>query len=166
MARYGMSVVRGRAHDRNSNRLYRENTETTDKDELYAYDRLNRLTTWHRGNLNGTKDEIPTTESNRVRGQAWGLSPTGNWDDGRTASRSAWKNARSSILHPSGENGDGDYGRMAGHSPWKNARGSILHRIDLDQERKHNDVNEIYDATDAITEQSGDIIPISGWRRR
>jgi len=37
-------------HDRNSNRLYRENAHTsaTKKDELYAYDRLNRLTTWHR----------------------------------------------------------------------------------------------------------------------
>ncbi len=86
-------------HDRNSNRLYRENTETSAKDELYAYDRLNRLTTFHRGNLNGTKTGIPTTESNRVRGQAWGLSPVGNWEDGRTASRSAWKNAGSSILH-------------------------------------------------------------------
>jgi len=38
-------------HDRNSNRLYRENTVTTDKDELYAYDRLNRLVTSYRGDL-------------------------------------------------------------------------------------------------------------------
>ena len=38
-------------YDRNSNRLYRENTVTADLDELYAYDHLNRLTTFHRGDL-------------------------------------------------------------------------------------------------------------------
>jgi len=126
-------------HDRNSNRLYRENAHTsaTKKDEgrmaghspwknasvdilHHVPHRLNRLTTWHRGDLNVNKDEIPTG-GDRVRGQAWGLSPVGNWDDFETD-----------------DNGDGDY----------------TDADDLDQERKHNDVNEIYDDTDAITEQA------------
>ena len=54
-------------YDRNSSRLYRENNVTGDKkDELYACDDLDRLTTFHRGNLDAEKDTIPTTGSNRV----------------------------------------------------------------------------------------------------
>lgn len=59
-------------HDRNSNRLYRENVvvgaPSKKLDELYAYDHLNRLTTFHRGDLDGNKDELPV--AGRVRGQA------------------------------------------------------------------------------------------------
>ena len=49
-------------------------------DELYHYDNLNRLTAYELGNLNEDKDEI-TSGANRDRGEAWGLSPTGNWSD-------------------------------------------------------------------------------------
>ncbi len=65
------------AYDDNSNRLYRD-TEATGKDEQYTYDRLNRLTAFFRGTLDGN-DAIP--KANRSRGQEWTLSPTGNWDE-------------------------------------------------------------------------------------
>ena len=78
------------AHDRNSNRLYRENSVAPAKDELYAYDRLNRLTMLHRGELNDEKDAIPVGD--RIKGEAWTLSPVGNWDN-------FWFDA----------NGDGDF---------------------------------------------------------
>jgi len=45
-------------YDRNSNRLYRENTVTAD--------------------LDGDKDEILVAD--REYGEAWGLTPVGNWD--------------------------------------------------------------------------------------
>jgi len=110
-------------YDRNSNRLYRENTGTADLDELYAYDNLNRLTTFHRGDLDGDKDEIVVAD--REYGEAWDLTAVGNWEDYQ-------------IDH----DGDGDYDDGAG---------------DLDQDRTHNLVNEIWNATaaDAITEGGG-----------
>jgi len=77
---YGASAERDKyayGYDAASNRLYRENTVTADKDEFYAYDDLDRLTTFHRGDLDGDKDEIPTAD--RVRGSEWTLTQTGNW---------------------------------------------------------------------------------------
>ncbi len=108
-------------YDRNSNRLYRENTQTSDRDELYDYDGLNRLTTYHRGDLDGDMDEIPTAD--RTRGSTWTLSQTGNWSDYRLDA-----------------NGDGDY--------------SDTGTEEVDQDRAHNDANEIDHATygSAITE--------------
>ena len=75
-------------YDRNSNRLYRENNVTGDhKDELYAYDSLNRLTDWKRGNLNGNKDAI-ATGGDRVRGVDW-TGPTTARCRGRATSTAA-----------------------------------------------------------------------------
>ena len=77
-------------YDRNSNRNYRENNVTGDKkDELYGYDNLDRLTSFNRGNLDGDKDEIPTAGGDRLGGEAWGLSATGN-----CRSRHVWPNFR------------------------------------------------------------------------
>ncbi len=62
-------------YDRASNRLYRENTQTTGKDELYSYDGLDRLDDTQRGDLNANKDAISTLAFE----QDWGLTQTGNW---------------------------------------------------------------------------------------
>jgi len=79
-------------YDRNSNRLWKENVvpgelETPKHlDELYAYDKLNRLTAADRGNLNANKDAVTSTNFR----QAWTLDDVGNWttfqqdDDGTT----------------------------------------------------------------------------------
>ena len=64
-------------YDENSNRLYRENTQTTGKDELYNYDGLNRLSQFHRGDLDNDKDEIPIVD--RQVGEQWDLTATGGW---------------------------------------------------------------------------------------
>lgn len=61
------------------------------KDELHGYDRRNWLVTSYRGDLNANKDAIPT-DGSRVKGEAWTLSPVGNWDD-----------------YQVDDNGDGDY---------------------------------------------------------
>ncbi|MGB2936669.1 MAG: hypothetical protein WBD05_00495 [Phycisphaerae bacterium] len=61
-----------------------------DLDELYAYDDLNRLTTFYRGDLDGDKDEIVVAD--REYGEAWDLTPVGNWED-----------------YQIDDNGDGDY---------------------------------------------------------
>jgi len=58
--------------------------------EFYGYDRLNRLVTSYRGDLDNDKDEIPVAD--RVNGEAWTLSPVGNWD-----------------VYGVDNNGDGDY---------------------------------------------------------
>ena len=63
-------------------------------DEAYACDNLNRLTTFHRGNLDGNH-AIPAT-TNRSYGQAWGLSAVGAWNDYQVDS-----------------NGDGDFSDAA-----------------------------------------------------
>jgi len=46
---------------------------------LYAYDNLNRLITFHRGDLDGDKDEIPV--ASRTQGETWTLDSVGNWSD-------------------------------------------------------------------------------------
>jgi hypothetical protein len=48
-------------YDRASNRLYRENTTASAKDEVYSYDGVNRLATFDRGDLNANKDAITGT---------------------------------------------------------------------------------------------------------
>jgi len=64
-------------YDRASNRLWRENldTATSGKDELYAYDDLNRLTDARRGDLNANKDALTSTGFR----QNWTLDALGNW---------------------------------------------------------------------------------------
>jgi len=76
--------------------------------------RLDRLTTFHRGNLDAN-DAIPA--ANRDYGEDWTLSAVGNWEDFQVD-----------------ENGDGD----------------VTDASDLDQDRTHNDVNEVT----GITEQT------------
>jgi len=97
---------------------------------LEAYDNLNRLVGFQRGNLSATRDAIPTTGGDRVRGAAWTLSPTGNWDAYQVDAGDG-----------SGSAADGDYADSC----------------DLDQARTHNAANEISHATfgSAITETSG-----------
>jgi RHS repeat-associated protein len=68
-------------YDKNSNRLWKENVVSgeleTPKhlDELYAYDKLNRLTAADRGHLNANKDAVTSTNFR----QAWTLDDVGNW---------------------------------------------------------------------------------------
>ncbi|MCI0460725.1 MAG: RHS repeat-associated core domain-containing protein [Gemmataceae bacterium] len=64
-------------YDRTSNRLYRENALDAVFSELYAYDTLDQLTSFARGQLNATKDGIVGTPS---RSQAWDFDALGNWD--------------------------------------------------------------------------------------
>ena len=121
------------AYDRNSNRLYRDDlvadAASRKLDELYAYDRLNRLVDFKRGGLNANKDAIAAGSQNRRRGEQWGLSDTGNWTDYQ--------------VDVAGDSGfaDGDYAETG----------------DLDQDRTHNQANEIWNSTpaDAITETAG-----------
>jgi len=78
---YGASEVRDQyryGYDRAGNRLYRENTTTTGKDQVYTYDGINRLLTFDRGDLNAQKTAISGTP---VREEDWTLDPTGNWTD-------------------------------------------------------------------------------------
>jgi len=78
---YGASTDRDRftyGYDRASSRLYRENTVASGKDEYYAYDEVNRLATFDRGDLNVNKDAISGTP---VKEEDWGLDMTGNWTD-------------------------------------------------------------------------------------
>ena len=78
---YGASADRDRftyGYDRASNRLYRENTVASGKDEFYTYDDVNRLATYDRGDLNANKDAISGTP---VKEEDWGLDMTGNWTD-------------------------------------------------------------------------------------
>jgi YD repeat-containing protein len=63
-------------YDRVSNRTYRENTVTSNKDEFYAYDGIHRLKNFDRGNLNGTYTGMTGTV---VKEQDWTLDPLGNW---------------------------------------------------------------------------------------
>ena len=78
---YGASADRDRftyGYDRDSSRLYRENTLVAAKDEHYSYDDVNRLATFDRGDLNVGKDAISGTP---VKEEDWGLDMTGNWSD-------------------------------------------------------------------------------------
>lgn len=77
-------------HDRNSNRLYRDNLVKSDHSELYhtdgsgnGYDDLNQLTDFQRGTLNGAKDSISGTAS---RTQNWDFDALGNFDSVTTDS--------------------------------------------------------------------------------
>jgi len=62
-------------YDRNSNRTTKDLTLTAGLDEKYAYDSLNRLTSYDRGTLDSGNI------TSKVRNEAWGLTPTGNWND-------------------------------------------------------------------------------------
>jgi RHS repeat-associated protein len=76
---HGASEVRDRyryGYDRAGNRLYRENTTTSGKDEFYGYDAINRLIAFDRGDLNAGKTAISGTP---VREEDWTLDPLGNW---------------------------------------------------------------------------------------
>ena len=107
-------------YDRASNRTSKDLTiaAATGLDEKYTYDGLNRLTSYDRGTLDENGDI-----TDKVRNEAWGLSPTGNWSD-----------------YQIDADGDGNY----------------TDATDLDQDRTHNLVNEIWNATpgNAITEQA------------
>jgi RHS repeat-associated protein len=63
-------------YDRVSNRTYRENTITSNKDEFYTYDGIHRVKNFDRGNLNGTYNGMTGTV---VKEQDWTLDPLGNW---------------------------------------------------------------------------------------
>ncbi|MCI0539757.1 MAG: transglycosylase SLT domain-containing protein [Verrucomicrobiales bacterium] len=72
----GSSVERVKyGFDRASNRLWRENSGTTGQDFIHAYDGLNRLSRFRRGDLNGTYDNLTTT----LYEQQWTFDPTDNW---------------------------------------------------------------------------------------
>jgi len=75
-------------HDRNGNRLYKENKVDPTRSELYAYDGLDRLTDMQRGTLNGTKTGLTGAAT---RSQRWSLDALGNSDsvttDGTTEAR-------------------------------------------------------------------------------
>jgi RHS repeat-associated protein len=88
-------------YDENGNVLYRDNVITdslsgaSDLDELYhadgsgnGYDKLDRLTEFQRGKLNGGNDTVSTA----ARTQVWTLDATGNWTsintNGTSTSRS------------------------------------------------------------------------------
>ncbi|NQT15554.1 MAG: RHS repeat-associated core domain-containing protein, partial [Planctomycetes bacterium] len=76
---YGASADRDRytyGYDRSGNRLYRENTTASGKDEFYTYDGVDQLTAFDRGDLNPGKTAITGTP---VREQDFTLAPTGNW---------------------------------------------------------------------------------------
>ena len=76
---YGASEVRDQyryGYDRASNRLYRENTLASAKDEFYTYDGMKRLVTFDRGDLDLEKSSITGTP---VCEEDWSLDMTGNW---------------------------------------------------------------------------------------
>ncbi|MCI0463316.1 MAG: hypothetical protein L0Z62_40735, partial [Gemmataceae bacterium] len=86
-------------HDRDGNRLYRDNLINNDFDELYhangasgGYDNLNQLVAFRRGPLSDSNsDNVPDTVTTASRSQSWTLDATGNWDsltsDGTPQSR-------------------------------------------------------------------------------
>ena len=100
-------------YDYNSNRTYRDNVlaDAASKklDELYAYDDLNRLVDFKRGQLNDGKTDIPyQSPADRLRREQWTLSDTGNWTD-----------------YQVDDNGDGDYTDAAWADPAHDARGNM-----------------------------------------
>ena len=62
-------------YDRASNRLYREEGDTSDLDQLYGYDDVNRLTQSQEGTLGAGKDTISSLNF----AQQWSLDAAGNW---------------------------------------------------------------------------------------
>ena len=62
-------------YDRNSNRTYRENLLSTTNSELYAYDNLDRITSFQRGTLNAAKTGLTGAAT---RSQSWVLDALGN----------------------------------------------------------------------------------------
>ncbi|MEX0727107.1 MAG: hypothetical protein WD065_12600 [Planctomycetaceae bacterium] len=70
-------------YDRNSNRIWRQNTvaDALGKhfDELYGYDLVNRLKDLDRGTLNGGKDGVTDLSF----AECWALDQTGNWKNYR-----------------------------------------------------------------------------------
>ena len=62
-------------YDRASNRLYREEADTSELDQLYSYDDVNRLVQSEEGTLSVGKDSISSLNFK----QQWSLDPTGNW---------------------------------------------------------------------------------------
>ncbi|MCL4852622.1 MAG: RHS repeat-associated core domain-containing protein, partial [Bryobacteraceae bacterium] len=99
----------GYGHDRNGDRLYRENLVDAAFSELYhadgsagGYDLLNRLTDFQRGTLNAGNDTIATAS----REQVWDLDALGNWDslasDGGTA-QTRTHNAQNQVTGVNGQ---------------------------------------------------------------
>ena len=67
------------SYDLAGNRRYQEDlVNTSNMDEFYEYDSLNRLTRFRRGNLSSTRDGITGTVA---REQTWTLDTVGNWQD-------------------------------------------------------------------------------------
>lgn len=66
-------------YDRNSNPTSKLNVVSTGNSEYYAYDGLNRLTTFQRGTLTFT-GSTPTGTSGTTRSQSWTLDQLGNWE--------------------------------------------------------------------------------------
>ena len=62
-------------YDRAGNRLYREEADTSDRDQLHSYDDMNRLTQSEEGTLSVGKDSISSLNFK----QQWSLDATGNW---------------------------------------------------------------------------------------
>jgi hypothetical protein len=62
-------------YDRAGNRLYREEADTSDLDQLYSYDDVNRLVQSEEGTLSVGKDSISSLNFK----QQWSLDATGNW---------------------------------------------------------------------------------------
>ena len=62
-------------YDRTGNRLYREEADTSNLDQLYSYDDVNRLVQSDEGTLSVGKDSISSLNFK----QEWSLDPTGNW---------------------------------------------------------------------------------------
>ncbi len=64
-------------YDRDSNRIYKSQVNTTTRDEFYAYDTLNRLVSLDRGTLNSGHTAISGTATKQ---EAWSFDPLGNWN--------------------------------------------------------------------------------------
>jgi YD repeat-containing protein len=64
-------------YDRNSNALCQKNHLLSGKDELYAYDALDRLVDFKRGTLSSL--DPPAMSSTPVRQETFGLDATANW---------------------------------------------------------------------------------------
>jgi RHS repeat-associated protein len=63
-------------YDRVGNKDYQEDLRDATQSELYAYDKVYRVTSFKRGQLNAQKDDITSPS----RTQTWTLDPLGNWD--------------------------------------------------------------------------------------
>ena len=118
-------------YDRNSNRTHKDNTLTAGLDEAYTHDKHDRLTDMDRGTLSGSWPTYSGGMTDKVRNEAWTLTPTGNWSEYKV---------------------DADSGA---------ADGDYVDAGDLNQTREHNDVNEVEDTdsdNDAIGETAGQVV--------